>query len=53
MTPYGEAASGWRLDGDTITITARIPANTHATIILPDDSRREIGSGDYEFKWRR
>ena len=53
LTPYGEAASGWRLVGDTVTVSARIPANTHATVILPDGSRQEIGSGDYEFKWRQ
>jgi alpha-L-rhamnosidase len=35
LTPYGEAASGWRLDGDRLLVTARIPPNTRATVHLP------------------
>jgi alpha-L-rhamnosidase len=35
MTPYGEAVSGWRLDGERLMVTARVPANSHATVILP------------------
>ena len=34
-TPYGEAASGWRLEGDGLRVTARVPPNTRATIHLP------------------
>ena len=34
-TLYGPAAAGWTLMGDTLTVTAVIPPNTHATIHLP------------------
>ena len=34
-TPYGDAASGWKLVGDTLQVSVRVPANSHATIHLP------------------
>ncbi|HEX9309891.1 MAG TPA: glycoside hydrolase family 78 protein [Gemmatimonadaceae bacterium] len=47
QTPYGEAASGWKLDGNRLRITALIPANTSATVHLPGarvEQVRENGS---------
>jgi alpha-L-rhamnosidase len=41
-TYYGTLSSGWKLSGDYIQIDAVIPANTHATVILPAKSRNEI-----------
>ena len=35
VTPFGEAASGWRLEGDRLTVTVRVPPNARATVILP------------------
>jgi alpha-L-rhamnosidase len=35
MTPYGEAASGWKIEGSRLHVIARIPANTYATAYLP------------------
>jgi alpha-L-rhamnosidase len=35
LTPHGEAASGWRIDGDRLLMTVRVPANTRATVYLP------------------
>jgi alpha-L-rhamnosidase len=35
ITPYGEASSGWRLEGNTLLITAQVPPNTYATVRLP------------------
>ena len=34
-TLYGEAASGWLLDGRKLTVTATVPPNAHGTIRLP------------------
>ncbi|MEU6844632.1 family 78 glycoside hydrolase catalytic domain [Streptomyces sp. NPDC046716] len=34
-TPYGEAASRWRRDGDRLTLTARVPAGSTARVELP------------------
>ena len=35
VTPYGEAASGWKLDGDRLMVTAIVPPNTQARCISP------------------
>lgn len=36
LTPYGRLSCGWRIEGDQLIVTAEIPANTTATIHLPD-----------------
>ena len=33
---YGEIVSGWKLDGEQLTMELEIPANTSATIHIPD-----------------
>jgi alpha-L-rhamnosidase len=45
VTPYGEAASGWKLDGDRLTVTARVPANTRATVYLPGAVLAQVREG--------
>jgi alpha-L-rhamnosidase len=35
VTPYGEASSGWRFEGNTLLGSARVPPNTYATVHLP------------------
>ncbi len=35
QTPYGEVASAWAVDGDTFSLTVRVPPNTSATVRLP------------------
>jgi alpha-L-rhamnosidase len=42
MTPYGEARSGWRLDGNKLVVTAGIPPNTSATVYLPKAKLSEV-----------
>jgi alpha-L-rhamnosidase len=53
-TPYGIAESAWRLDGDEIEMTATVPPNTTATVILPgaDGQSIEIGSGSHHWRYR-
>ncbi len=41
-TYYGTVSSGWKLSADSVQIDAVIPANTHATVIVPANSRNEI-----------
>jgi alpha-L-rhamnosidase len=45
MTSYGEAASGWRIDGDRIRITAHVPANVRATVYLPGAHLQDVREG--------
>lgn len=49
MTPYGEAASGWSVAGDSVHVTVRVPANARATVRLPGGAVKDVGSGDYEW----
>ena len=45
MTPYGEAASGWRFDGNRLRVTVHVPANTHATVHLPGAQLEQVREG--------
>ena len=50
-TAYGRAASGWRRDGAEIVVSAIVPPNTRAEVLLPGSSEAfEVGSGRHE--WR-
>jgi alpha-L-rhamnosidase len=45
VTPYGEAGSGWKLDGDRLTVTAIAPPNTRATVHLPGARVEQVREG--------
>ncbi len=45
----GRIESHWTLSGDQFTLRVSIPANTTATVTLPNDQVHEISSGEYEF----
>ena len=49
-TPYGTAAVGWRREGETVTVTATVPPNTQARVILPGTGEElTVGSGRHEW----
>jgi alpha-L-rhamnosidase len=54
-TPYGKLTSNWKIEGDTFYLDVEVPANTTATVFIPDYSLTEgyktqqIGSGSYHF----
>jgi alpha-L-rhamnosidase len=49
-TPYGLATAGWTRTGDTVTVTAVVPANTTALVTLPGSTESlEVGSGAHEW----
>ncbi len=49
-TPYGKVASRWEyIDNGKVKYTFKVPCNTKAKIILPNDSIYDVGSGTYEF----
>ncbi len=52
-TPYGLAASTWRIADGKITLDVEVPANCDATIHLPgrDDAPIEVGSGKYTWSY--
>lgn len=42
---YGTILSAWRLNGDTLTYTCTVPANTTATLYLPVDNNATVSEG--------
>ncbi len=50
-TPYGVVKSGYKIEGDVLTYTCHIPANTTAKLTMPViGEQKELVSGEYEFK---
>ena len=45
----GRIESGWTLNGEKFTMNVTVPANTSATVTLPNAETHEIGSGSYQF----
>ena len=45
----GRIESAWTLSGNKFALSVTVPANTAATVTLPDGQTQEIGSGAYEF----
>lgn len=48
-SPAGTIESGWARENGCIRYTCTLPANTTATLVLPDGSRQELGSGCHTF----
>ena len=46
---FGKVESGWKRNGDRITYTFTIPANTTAEIILPGAPARSVTAGSYTY----
>lgn len=42
---YGRIASGWKVDGKTLTYRATVPANTTATLSLPTSDAKSVKEG--------
>ena len=47
--PYGRITSNWRKKDGQFILDATIPPNSTATVILPDGTSREVGSGSYQW----
>lgn len=48
-TPYGTVSSSWTVNGNDFSLEVVVPANTTATVILPDGKEEVVGSGSYKF----
>jgi alpha-L-rhamnosidase len=52
ITPYGDAMSYWKIEGNTLTLEVEIPFNTTAEVYVPCKdgyTLHEVGSGRYIF----
>ena len=47
--PAGTITSAWEKSGGRFRLEVGIPPSTTATVIMPDSSRHEVGSGKYSF----
>lgn len=52
-TPYGMAASAWRIEGGMITVEVEVPANSSATVYLPgqEGDPVEVGAGSHSWSY--
>jgi alpha-L-rhamnosidase len=44
-TYYGKLSSGWKTDGDKLTLDIEIPPNTTATVYIPADNAAQLMEG--------
>ncbi len=49
LTEQGTVSCKWERNGQEIDIQISIPCNSTATVVLPDGSKREVGSGRYAY----
>lgn len=49
MSMHGLIESAWKIDGGKFGYAVKIPANTTATVHLPDGQTKEITAGKHEF----
>lgn len=49
-SPFGKIKSGWNIENGYFNYCCTVPANATATLILPDNSEKVLGSGKYEFR---
>lgn len=47
---HGPVAVEWKLDSSDFALDVTVPANTTATVVLPDGERSEIVAGRHSFK---
>jgi alpha-L-rhamnosidase len=47
--PYGRITSNWRKENGQFILDATIPPNSTATVVLPDGSSRDVGSGSHQW----
>ena len=48
-SPYGRIESAWRIDGDTMTLRAVVPAGTTAEVVLPDGHTSTAHPGEHTY----
>lgn len=52
MTPYGKAASAWRIDGSEIELSVTVPPGATGAVHLGNGEVCEAGPGESTFRWQ-
>ena len=47
--PYGRIISNWRKENGQFILDATIPPNSTATVVMPDGTSHDVGSGSYQW----
>ncbi len=47
ITPYGKAASEWKVENGTFTVTIQVPVGATCQLTLPDGTEKSFPSGRY------
>jgi alpha-L-rhamnosidase len=50
-TPYGVAASAWKIEDGQLTLEVEIPANTAAAVYLPGQDGEPVTVGSGRYRW--
>ncbi len=50
LTEQGLVSCDWERTGGELQVKITVPCNTTATVMLPDGTRREVGSGNYTYR---
>ena len=48
-TPYGTAASSWRIEGGQFHVKVTVPVGAACQVVLPDGTTHDVSSGVYTF----
>lgn len=48
-TPYGVAASDWKVEGNTFTLKVKVPVSTVCMVVLPSGEEHTVNAGAHEF----
>ncbi|MFT3889471.1 MAG: family 78 glycoside hydrolase catalytic domain [Arachnia sp.] len=49
-SPYGPASVAWRVADGVLTVTAEVPANAEAEVLLPGQDALVVGSGSHRWE---
>src|SRR3546814_14655928 len=50
--PYGKIESRWKRNGKRVAMEVVVPANSTATLLLPDGEQRELPAVTHAMEWR-
>jgi alpha-L-rhamnosidase len=51
LSPYGMIDVEWKLEGESMQLTAQIPGNMRAEVTLPEAPMETVGSGRHVFRY--
>ena len=49
-TPYGGIKSQWKIENGRFNLAISVPVSTKCTVVLPDNTKQIVGSGEYSFE---